>query len=95
VPCSASFHHYPSPRAALAEIHRVLAAGAASHSTTEPPISLVARVADRVLRLVDRGHVRLYRASELRAMLADAGFDVLAVDLLHGGGYAIVTARRL
>jgi hypothetical protein len=53
---------------------------------------LLARIADRLLRRFDRGHVRLYQSAELIQLVHAAGFDEIAIDSLWNGGYAIVTA---
>jgi hypothetical protein len=51
-------------------------------------------VADRILRVVDRSHVDLRRSGALVDLLAAAGFVGAEARTLHGGGYAIVSARR-
>lgn len=92
--CSASFHHYPDPERALAEMARVLAAGgrlAIADGTSDRRAS---RVADRLLRRFDRSHIRLYRSDELVELAAAAGFTDIAARGLWDGGYAIVTGRR-
>jgi hypothetical protein len=53
----------------------------------------VARVADAILRRVDRSHIRLYRTDELAAMLRDAGFVGVNADTLFDGGYAVISGR--
>jgi SAM-dependent methyltransferase len=88
--CTASLHHYPNPRKAVAEMARVLVTGgrlALADGTGDLPI---ARLADRMLRLFDRSHVRLHRTGELIAMLEAAGFDVVGVEHLWDGGFAIL-----
>jgi ubiquinone/menaquinone biosynthesis C-methylase UbiE len=92
--CTSSFHHYPDPRRALAEMARVLTAGGRLVLADGTADRLAARIADRLLRRFDRGHVRLYRSAELIELLCTAGFDEIAVHSLWNGGYAIVTARR-
>ena len=54
----------------------------------------LARIADRLLRRVDRSHVRLYRSEELVDAMRTAGFEEIGVRSLWDGGYAIVSARR-
>jgi SAM-dependent methyltransferase len=81
--CTASFHPYPNPRRALAEIARVL--------TVDGRLALADGTAD--LRIA-RSHVRLYRTSELLAYLDEAGFADVGVCHLWDGGYAIALARR-
>jgi len=92
--CTASFHHYPNPARALAEMARVLDHG---RIVIADGIAdrLAARVVDALLRRLDRSHIRLYRSNELAAMLRTAGFADISVSTLYGGGYAIVSGRRV
>jgi hypothetical protein len=73
---------------------RVLTAGGRLVLADGTADRLAARIADRLLRRFDRGHVRLYRSAELIELLCTAGFDEIVVHSLWNGGYAIVTARR-
>jgi ubiquinone/menaquinone biosynthesis C-methylase UbiE len=93
--CTASFHHYPNPSTALAEMARVLEPGGRLVVADGAADRLAARVADAVLRRVDRSHVRLYRAGEFAAMLRSAGFSDIDVRTLYDGRYAIVSGRRV
>jgi ubiquinone/menaquinone biosynthesis C-methylase UbiE len=92
--CTASFHHYPNPARALAEMARVLDHGriVIADGTAD---RLAARVVDALLRRLDRSHIRLYRSNELAAMLRTAGFADISVSTLYDGGYAIVSGRRI
>jgi ubiquinone/menaquinone biosynthesis C-methylase UbiE len=92
--CTSSFHHYPDPRRAIGEMARVL--GPSGRLVIADGVSdrFVARVADRVLRLVDRGHVRLYKSAELVELLERAGFGEFVVRTLWDGGFAIVGAQK-
>jgi ubiquinone/menaquinone biosynthesis C-methylase UbiE len=92
--CTASFHHYPNPRRALAEMVRVLDLGGRLVIADGVGDLLAARVADRILRLLDRSHIRLYGTEELAALLSDAGFSDIRSSRLYGGGYAIISGRR-
>src|SRR5262249_40262027 len=67
--CTSSFHHYPEPQRALAEMGRVLAPGGRLALADGIADRVTARAADRLLRLLDSTHVRLYRTEELLAML--------------------------
>ncbi len=93
--CTASFHHYPSPTQALAEMARVLALDGRLVIADGAGDRLAARVADALLRRLDRSHIRLYRTDELAAMLRNAGFSDIEVRTLYDGGYAIVSGRRM
>jgi ubiquinone/menaquinone biosynthesis C-methylase UbiE len=92
--CTASFHHYPHPERALAELARVLASDGRLVIADGVRDLWTARIADAVLRRLDDSHVRLYRSDELTALLRDAGFTDIGVNTLYGGGYAIVRGRR-
>ena len=92
--CTASFHHYPHPERAVAEMARVLAPDGRLVIADGVADRGAARVADRILRIVDRGHVRLYRTRELADFLRGAGFDDISVTTLWDGGMAILSARR-
>ncbi len=93
--CTASFHHYPSPARALAEMARVLDLDGRIVIADGTADRLAARVADALLRRLDRSHIRLYRSNELAAMLRTAGFADISVSTLYDGGYAIVSGRRV
>jgi ubiquinone/menaquinone biosynthesis C-methylase UbiE len=92
--CTASFHHYPNPRKATAEMARVVAPGGRLVIADGVADHWPARIADRILRVVDRGHVRLYRTKELAQLMQAAGFGQVGVHSLWDGGYAVLSARR-
>ena len=91
--CTASFHHYPNPARALAEMARVLDLDGRIVIADGTADRLAARVADALLRRIDRSHIRLYRSNELAAMLRNAGFADISVSTLYDRGYAIVSGR--
>ena len=89
--CTASFHHYPNPQRALAEIRRVVDRGGRFVIADGTADLLSARIADRLLRRLDHSHIRLYRTDELVALLREAGFSKIeVVSRLYGGGYSII-----
>jgi ubiquinone/menaquinone biosynthesis C-methylase UbiE len=93
--CTASFHHYPDPERALAEMARVLTPGGKLVIADGTADLRIARLVDRLLRLLDRSHVRLYRTTELVELVIGAGFGEVDVCHLWDGGYAILNARRM
>ena len=88
-----SFHHYPGPDRALAEMRRVLEPLGRIALGDLCSDRLVMRGVDAFCRRYEKGHVHFYETDELVALLTAAGFrDVIARSLL-AGGYSLVTAR--
>ena len=88
-----SFHHYPEPDRALAEMRRVLEPWGRIALGDLSSDRLVMRGVDALCRRYERGHVHFYRTDELTALLTSAGFREVTARPLLAGGYALVTAR--
>jgi ubiquinone/menaquinone biosynthesis C-methylase UbiE len=84
VMCTNSFHHYPDPLGALTEMRRVLRPGGQLVIfENAPDLSFYAKVWDRVLRLVEKGHVRYYASQELGEMITRSGFGEVELRVLR------------
>jgi ubiquinone/menaquinone biosynthesis C-methylase UbiE len=75
-----SFHFWPAPKDALAELRRVLRPGGRLAITDWCDEYLACRICDRILRLVNPAHQRIYGRSECAALLAGAGFQVSSLE---------------
>jgi ubiquinone/menaquinone biosynthesis C-methylase UbiE len=87
--CSNSFHHYPDPATAVAEMVGVLKRDGRVTIGDATSDLLTARVADRFLRWFEPGHVRLYRAAELGAFLTRARLERVELKRITDGAFAI------
>jgi len=92
--CSNSFHHYPAPERAVAEMARVLAPGGRLVIGDACSDTAAARVADFFLRRFEPGHVRLHRSRELGSYLLGGGLTNVQLRTLSNGGFAIVRGMR-
>ncbi len=71
--CTNSFHHYLHPDKALAEIHRLLKTGGKVFILDPTADKWMAKVADRIIRLVEPEHVKMYSTKEYQQMFERAG----------------------
>ncbi len=78
ITCTASFHHYPDPVGVMRRWHELLRPGGRflllESCTRFPPIWLY----DRVLRVIERGHVRYYPTPTLLRFGREAGFQTVS-----------------
>ncbi|ADE16347.1 Methyltransferase type 11 [Nitrosococcus halophilus Nc 4] len=74
--CTNSFHHYPHPIEALQEMRRVLTPGGELVIfENAPDLSLYTWAWDRLLRIIEKGHVRYYTSHALGKLFKQAGFE--------------------
>lgn len=74
--CTNSFHHYPDPINALKEMQRVLRSGGRIVILENAPdLSWYTWLWDRLLRVMETGHVRYYPSRELGDLLRSSGME--------------------
>jgi ubiquinone/menaquinone biosynthesis C-methylase UbiE len=75
-----SFHYWPSPASGLEELRRVLRPGGRLILTDWCDDFLACRICDRVLRLMNPSHARIYGRTECGALLSGARYQVTSLE---------------
>jgi ubiquinone/menaquinone biosynthesis C-methylase UbiE len=75
-----SFHYWPSPACGLEELRRVLRPGGHLILTDWCDDYLACRICDRVLRLVNPSHSRIYGGAECGALLSGARYQATSLE---------------
>ena len=76
---SSSFHYWEPPERGLAEIARVLRPGGRLVLTDWCDDFLACRIVDRVLRVINRAHHRIYGSQECAEMVKAYGYEISEV----------------
>jgi len=90
--CVDSFHHYPDPKKALSEFHRVLKPDG-QMILADPTAPLPIRgVLNSLIRLLPMGDVRMYGKQKLITLLDSCGFQ--SIDWRPAGSWGFVASAR-
>ncbi len=76
--CTNSFHHYPRPERALAEMSRLLKKGGKLFLLDPTADRWIIRAANPIIRAIEPEHVKMYSTREFRQLFRDAGFRTIA-----------------
>lgn len=71
--CTNSFHHYLHPDKALNEMYRVVKKGGEVYIVDLAADNWIAKIAGKIIKLVQPEHVKLYSAKEFQQLFENAG----------------------
>lgn len=71
--CTHSFHHYLHPDKALSEMNRLLKKGGRVYILDPTADSRIIRFADRIIRVLEPAHVKIYSTAEFHFMISRSG----------------------
>lgn len=92
--CTTALHHFPDPQASIGEMARVLAPGGRLVIGDASRDLLVTKLADRLHRRFEAGHVGLQRKRDIEAMVSRTGLSVTGSRHVWLRIYALVGAER-
>lgn len=92
--CTTALHHFPDPQRSIAEMARVLAPGGRVVIGDAARDLVTTKIADRLYKRFEEGHVGLRRKREIEAMLETAGLRVTSSRHIWLRIYALVAAER-
>ncbi|MGA2625019.1 MAG: class I SAM-dependent methyltransferase [Bacteroidota bacterium] len=82
--CTNSFHHYLNPSKALIEIFRLLKRGGKVYILDPTADNWIVKVVDKVGKLFEPEHVKLYSTKEFQRLFYDAGLRYTASETIKG-----------
>lgn len=71
--CTNSFHHYLHPDKALREMHRLLKRAGKLYILDSTADNWIVKIADKIHRLIESEHVKMYSTKEFQQMFENAG----------------------
>ncbi len=81
--CTNSFHHYLHPDKALKEMHRLLKTGGRIYLLDPTADSWIIKLIDKVIKLIEPYHVKLYSTNEFKKLFVYAGLKYIACEKIN------------
>lgn len=75
--CTNSFHHYLHPDRAMKEIFRLLKPDGKTYILDPAADSWIMNVVDKIIRLLEPGHVKIYSSEEFKNLMSEAGLKYI------------------
>lgn len=82
--CTHSFHHYLHPIQALKEMHRLLKPAGKLYLLDPTTDGIMMKVIDKIVKLTDKAHVKMYSTKEFKNMFSVTGFQYLDNQVVMG-----------
>lgn len=82
--CTNSFHHYLHPDKAMNEMYRLLRTGGRVYILDPTADTWTIKFADKIIRLFEPQHVKLYSTNEFRFLMTDAGLKYIESKKIQG-----------
>ena len=79
--CTNSFHHYLHPDKVLNEFYRLLKRGGKVYILDPTADKWYTRVIEKMIKLIEPEHVKLYSTKEFQHLFSDAGFNYLPLEI--------------
>lgn len=81
--CTNSFHHYLHPGKAMSEIYRLLKSGGRIYILDPLADSWIIKIADRIIKILEPAHVKIYSTAEFKTMMSDAGLKYIGSEKIN------------
>jgi ubiquinone/menaquinone biosynthesis C-methylase UbiE len=75
--CTNSFHHYLHPEKAMNEMYRLLRKGGKIYILDPTADYRFIKVVDKIIRIFEREHVKIYSTEEFKSLMSAAGITYL------------------
>jgi ubiquinone/menaquinone biosynthesis C-methylase UbiE len=82
--CTNSFHHYLHPAKAMGEMSRLLRAGGMLYILDPTADTWTIKFADKIIKLFEPQHVKLYSTNEFRNLMVGAGLKYIESRKIQG-----------